>query len=100
MKRKSFTSASKQPSKSRKKSRVSSPDVVFIPKEPTPDAGDIEYINDCLHPNTLRFLIGKETIVLYLSYNHEDLKRHNDREWFWTNEASRKYERLLADTDL
>jgi hypothetical protein len=30
----------------------------FIPKEPSPDAGDMEYQNSTIHPNTLHFLEG------------------------------------------
>ena len=30
----------------------------FVPKEATPDAGDVEYQNNTIHPNTLQFLKG------------------------------------------
>ena len=30
----------------------------FVPKEDTPDTGDIPYEDSCIHPNTLLFLAG------------------------------------------
>jgi len=30
----------------------------FVPKEPSPDAGDMDYQNSTIHPNTLHFLTG------------------------------------------
>ena len=67
MKRKAATETGKKSLKVRGKSRSkpqsdeedSSPDTVFIPKVPTPDAGNVEYVDDCLHPNTLDFLKGR-----------------------------------------
>ena len=34
----------------------------FVPKEDTPDAGDIPYRNNTIHPNTLQFLRGKSVL--------------------------------------
>ena len=34
------------------------PKQIFIPKEPSPDAGDVAYQDSRIHPNTLEFLKG------------------------------------------
>jgi hypothetical protein len=56
----------------------------FIPKEDTPDSGDIPYEDSRIHPNTLQFLRG----MSYIScINASDLAENNDREWFWSHEV-------------
>jgi hypothetical protein len=58
--------ANNTPKKGTVKSRLSKgkeesddePWETFVPKEDTPDAGDIEYQNTSIHPNTLQFLRG------------------------------------------
>ena len=40
------------------KSGSEEPWETFIPKEPTPDAGDVEYHDTMIHPNTMKFLKG------------------------------------------
>jgi hypothetical protein len=56
----------------------------FIPKEVTPDAGDVEYSDSSIHPNTLQFLRG----ITYMNGVEKlDLAENNDREWFWSHEV-------------
>jgi hypothetical protein len=45
-------------SREKKEYSVEEPWETFIPKEDTPDSGDVAYENSTLHPNTLSFLKG------------------------------------------
>lgn len=56
----------------------------FVPKEDTPDAGDVEYKNDTIHPNTLQFLRGNCRCGHAVTI---DLAQNNEREWFWAHEV-------------
>jgi hypothetical protein len=42
----------------KKKEEEEEPWETFIPKEATPEAGDVDYQDDRIHPNTLKFLKG------------------------------------------
>jgi hypothetical protein len=44
---------------SKKEDSDEEPWETFIPKEASPDAGDVEYADTKVHPNTLRFLKGR-----------------------------------------
>jgi hypothetical protein len=57
----------------------------FVPKEDTPEAGDVSYKNETIHPNTLQFLKGYSN-SLY-SILTVDLVENNDRDWFWSHEV-------------
>jgi hypothetical protein len=50
--------AKKSPTKGKTKGQEEEPWETFIPKEATPEAGDVEYREDGIHPNTLQFLTG------------------------------------------
>ncbi|KAK9468864.1 hypothetical protein V1512DRAFT_258095 [Lipomyces arxii] len=56
---------------------------IFIPKESTRGLGGVEYVPDNIHPNTMHFL--------------RDLKRNNEREWFWNHEG--EYRSAKKDFD-
>ena len=64
----------------------------FVPKEDTPDAGDIPYDDSCIHPNTLLFLAGNFYLLCDLIV---ELVENNDRDWFWSHE--KRYR--LAEND-
>jgi len=78
------TSQRKKVKEEEKNEEDEEPWETFVPRDDTPDAGDIPYKNETIHPNTLQFLEGCSDHVYELTV---DLAQNNDREWFWSHEV-------------
>ena len=80
------TAKKSQPKRKKKGEEEEEPWETFIPKEATPEAGNVEYRDDGIHPNTLQFLKGG---IFSCGRVDEcvDLVKNNDREWFWSHEV-------------
>jgi len=70
--------------RSKKEDSDEEPWETFVPKEASPEVGDIDYEPSKIHPNTLQFLKGNHSFKRKLI---TDLVLNNDRDWFWSHEV-------------